>query len=138
MSLYSGLPFDHTHNVDTQNNGGVVRGDWVRNPELPKDQRSIDRWFDTGFVRAGVPGQLSNAGRNLIRGPGSKNLDFIATKAFRMPWEGHTLQFRFESFNFTNTPDFGGPNTAVGTPAAGTITSAGDPRRIQFALKYVF
>jgi len=138
LSLYSGLPFDHTHNVDTQNNGGVVRGDWVRNPELPKDQRSIDRWFDTGFVRAGVPGQLSNAGRNLIRGPGSKNLDFIATKAFRMPWEGHTLQFRFESFNFTNTPDFGGPNTAVGTPAAGTITSAGDPRRIQFALKYVF
>jgi len=138
LSLYSGLPNDHTFNVNTQNNGGVVRGDWVRNPNLPSGQRTIDRWFDTGFVRAGVPGELTNAGRNLILGPGNRNLDFIVTRTFAMPWEGHRLQFRFESFNFTNTPNFGNPNTAVGTPAAGTITSADDPRRIQFALKYLF
>lgn len=138
LSLYSGLASDHTFNVNTQNNGGVVRGDWVRNPELPASERSIDRWFDTGFVRAGVPGAISNAGRNLIRGPGSRNLDFIATKTFILPWEGHRLQFRFESFNLTNTANFGGPNVGVGTPAAGTITSADDPRRIQFGLKYSF
>jgi hypothetical protein len=138
LSLYTGLPSDHSFNIDTQNTGGVVRGDWVRNPELPADQRSIDRWFDTGFVRAGVPGELTNAGRNLIRGPGTKNLDFIATKTFRLPWERHALQFRFESFNFSNTPNFDNPNVAVGSPAAGTITSADDPRRIQFALKYTF
>ncbi|MEZ5361333.1 MAG: hypothetical protein R2748_03060 [Bryobacterales bacterium] len=50
-----------------------------------------------------------------------------------MPWEGHTVQFRAESFNFTNTPFFGQPNTSIGTPAAGQITDADDPRRIQFA-----
>ncbi len=138
LSLYSGLPSDHNFNVDNQNTGGVSRGDWVRNPELPSNERSIDRWFDTGFVRAGVPGQLSNAGRNLILGPGSRNLDFVLTRVFRMPFEGHALHFRFESFNLTNTPNFGNPNVAVGTPAAGTINSADDPRRIQFALKYAF
>lgn len=138
LSLYTGLPVEHSFNIDTQNTGGAVRGDWVRNPNLPSSDRNIDRWFDTGFVRTGVPGQLTNAGRNLIRGPGTRNLDLIATKLFRLPWEGHQLQFRFESFNFTNTPAFGLPNAAVGTPAAGTINSADEPRRIQLALKYTF
>jgi hypothetical protein len=139
-SFLSGRPLSHTINVDRQNNGGQVRGNWVRNPNLPEDDRTIDRWFDTTFVvptPAGV-GQIGNAGRNLIIGPGVKNFDFLLSRSFGMPFEGHYLQFRFESFNFTNTPAFGNPNTAVGTVNAGQINSAGDPRRIQFALKYVF
>lgn len=138
VSLYSGFPIPHSFNVNNQNLGGAVRGDWVRNPNLPSSERTIDRWFDTGFVTASAPGVLSNAGRNLIEAPGMKNLDFMVARNFRMPWETHQLQFRFESFNFTNTANFGRPNTAVGTPTAGTITTAADPRRIQFALKYVF
>ncbi len=138
LTLLAGLPLDHTINVDNQNNGGFVRGDWVRNPNLPEDQRTIDRWFDPTFVAPAAPGQIGNAGRNLIIGPGRKNFDFLLSRSFLMPWEGHALQFRFESFNFANTPNFGNPNTAVGGVNAGRIISADDPRRIQFALKYVF
>jgi Carboxypeptidase regulatory-like domain/TonB dependent receptor-like, beta-barrel len=139
-SFLSGRPLTHSINVDRQNNGGAVRGNWVRDPNLPASERTIDRWFDTTFVvatPAGV-GQIGNAGRNLIIGPGVKNFDFLLSRSFFMPFEGHYLQFRFESFNFTNTPAFGNPNTSVGSVNAGQITSAGDPRRIQFALKYVF
>jgi hypothetical protein len=138
VSLLSGLPIGHSINVNNQNLGGSVRGDWVRNPNLPSSERSIDRWFDTGFVVPSAPGVLSNAGRNLIIGPGRKNLDVMIGRDFLMPFEGHRLQFRFESFNFTNTPNFGPPNASVGTPSAGLITVAEDPRRIQFALKYLF
>jgi hypothetical protein len=138
VSLLAGLPVDHTFNVDNQNNGGRVRGDWVRNPELPASERNIDRWFDTGFLRASPPGVMSNAGRNLIVAPGRNNLDFIASKNFPFGREGRYLQFRFEAFNFTNTPHFGVPNTSVGTPNAGRITTADQPRRIQFGLKWVF
>lgn len=137
VSLYSGFPIPHTFNVNNQNLGSV-RGDYLRSPNLPSSERTIDRWFDTGFVVASQPGVFSNAGRNLIVSPGQKNLDVMVARDFAMPWEGHEVQFRFESFNFTNTPNFGRPNTAVGGASAGEITSAADPRRIQFGLKYVF
>lgn len=137
VSAYSGFPIPHTFNVNNQNLG-TVRGDFVRSPNLPRSERSIDRWFDTGFVTASQPGVFSNAGRNLIVAPGLKNFDLMVARDFPMPFEGHQIQFRFEAFNATNTANFGQPATGVGTPAAGTINSAADPRRIQFALKYVF
>lgn len=138
VSLLAGTPLDHSINVDNQNLGGRVRGDYVRNPNLPGDQRTIDRWFDLGFVVPSAPGVISNAGRNLIYAPGVSNVDLIVSKNFLLPWEGHYVQFRAESFNAFNTPNFGVPNVSVGTPNAGRISSADEPRRIQFGLKYVF
>jgi hypothetical protein len=54
--------------------------------------------------------------------------------------ERHVLDFRAEFFNFTNTPKFGNPiNDFAAGPAFGAITSTvGNPRIIQFALKYRF
>jgi hypothetical protein len=138
LSLYTGLPFTHSVNVNNQNLGGAVRGDWLRNPNLPSSERNIDRWFDLGAFVPNAPGTIGNAGRNLIYGPGQNNLDIMVSRIFRMPWEGHTLQFRAEGFNATNTPAFGAPASGIGTPTAGRITAADEPRRIQFALKYVF
>jgi hypothetical protein len=43
-----------------------------------------------------------------------------------------------EIFNLTNTPPLGNPNGVLGNEAFGTITSAGDPRVIQFGLKLNF
>jgi hypothetical protein len=48
------------------------------------------------------------------------------------------LDFRAEAFNLTNAPPLGAPNTLAGTAAFGTITAAGDPRVLQFALKFSF
>jgi len=58
------------------------------------------------------------------------------------------LQFRAESFNFTNTPGFNNPNTELGNANFGHITAAGDcgnstgycfnPRAIQLGLKVMF
>jgi hypothetical protein len=48
------------------------------------------------------------------------------------------LDVRVEAFNITNTPPLGVPNGVFGSAAFGTITSAGDPRVIQLALKFQF
>ncbi len=138
LNLLGGTPDSHSFNQDTTNVGGANRGDVIGEINLPKSQRTIDRWFNTGAIGPGGVGVLDNAGRNLIWGPGTTALDFQISRRFALPWEGDYLQFRFESFNFTNTPVFGRPNTSIGRPAAGRITTAGEPRRIQFGLKWVF
>jgi hypothetical protein len=138
VSLLSGVPQDHTINVNSTNVGGANRGDVVAPANLPSGERTIDRWFNTSFVVPSALGVFGNAGRNLIDGPGRSNLDIMVARNFTLPWEAHILQFRFESFNFTNTPAFGQPNTSVGAPGVGLINAADDPRRIQFALKYSF
>ena len=48
------------------------------------------------------------------------------------------IELRAEVFNLTNTPPLGAPNTTVGAAAFGTISSAGDPRVVQLAVKFVF
>ena len=138
LNFLGGTPDSHTFNQNTTNVGGANRGDVIGDINLPTSQRTIDRWFNTDAIGPGGDGVIDNAGRNLIWGPGTTAIDFSLARRFFMPWEGHSMQFRFESFNFTNTPSFGRPNTSIGSAAAGRITTASEPRRIQFGLKYVF
>jgi len=44
--------------------------------------------------------------RNTLRAGGFFTIDLGIGKSFRMPWEGHRLQFRWEIFNLTNTVSF--------------------------------
>jgi hypothetical protein len=48
------------------------------------------------------------------------------------------LQFRAEAFNLFNHPNFNLPDNFFPSPTFGRITSARDPRHIQFGLKLLF
>lgn len=136
LSLMTGTPFDVSYPGDPQNSGTTNRGDRIGSGKL--DHPTIDKWFDEFAFVASAPGVYGNTGRNVLYGPGARNFDLIVGKHFRLPWERHLLQFRFESFNFTNTPRFGQPAAGLRSAATATISSADEPRRIQFALKYTF
>ena len=82
--------------------------------------------------------RVGNAGRNTLRADGIQNIDFGILKNTTL-FEGHSLQFRADMFNATNTRNFGIPN--------GTVTSAnflnqwatnGGNRRIVLGLRYTF
>ena len=73
----------------------------------------------------------------MMRGPRQTNLDFVAYKDFSFS-DSKKLQFRAEFFNALNHTRFGTPNANVQSSAFGLITSAGSPRDIQFALKFVY
>jgi len=122
----------------------IFLGD-IKNIPLPKDQRTIDRWFnvDAGFERDTTK-QLANNIVTLsprfsgIRGDGLNwwNLSFIKNTTIR---ERLRLQFRAEAANVFNHPKFGGPNTTPSSTSFGQVSSIGQaPRTIQFGLKILF
>jgi hypothetical protein len=86
---------------------------------------------------------FSNAGRAVLRGPGSKNLDASLFKGIRIA-EGRRLEFRAEAFNLTNTPTFTLPNArsavlTVGNAAFGKLSGSQTVgRQLQFGLKLVW
>jgi outer membrane receptor protein involved in Fe transport len=121
--------------------GGLVSAyaNCLRDGTLSEGERNIDRWFDTTAYAAPTPARLGNCGRNTLRGPGLTNFDFALARIFDYFGEGRGLEFRWEMFNMFNTPQFGLPERNISSSAAGRITTlAGDPRVMQFALKFNF
>jgi hypothetical protein len=144
LTLQSGRPFNFSGHRNSLSYVDGARPSATGQPlELPENERSLDRWFNTAAVVIPPQGVIGNLGRNVGVGPAQQTWDFSAHKAFRI-MEGHTLTFRFEAFNFANHPVFSNPSSSVGTgntPPAnyGQIRgTAVDMRQIQLGLKYVF
>ena len=79
-----------------------------------------------------------NVGRFVLRRPRTDQWDFSLGKKISLR-EGHSLDFRFEAFNFSNHPNWVVPALSVTTPATfGKITQAKTMREMQLALKYIF
>ena len=139
LTMQSGVPIAVTQ--ATNNNAfagfGIQRPNLVGEPDLPEEERSVSRWFNTAAFATAPQFTLGTASRNPVRGPSYRNLDLALVR--RMPLaSSQTIEVRAEVFNATNTPPLGAPSGVFGSPAFGTITSAGDPRVIQLALKYLF
>jgi hypothetical protein len=122
-------------NSGTPNRPNVVPGESAL---LPRDQRTADHFFNTAAFTAPAPYTFGNAGRDTIPGPGNNIFDIALARQFPIR-EGHAIQFRAESFNTFNHPNWGipGPYPDFG-PFFGKIFTSGDPRRMQFALRYDF
>jgi Carboxypeptidase regulatory-like domain len=75
-----------------------------------------------------------------LRVDGIHNLDVSLYKSF-VPKEGMRAEVRADMFNFANHPRFGQPNSGVGDPLFGTITSDAPgetPRYFQFGVRFEF
>ena len=101
-------------------------------------------WLNNAAFSVPVIGAAGTGFGNIVkgslRGPGQTVWHAALVRSFHLVRET-SLQFRAEYFNVLNHTLLNNPST--GSPLAsstsfGTITSTGDPRIAQFALKYVF
>jgi hypothetical protein len=138
-TLQSGAPFTVTTQVNSTNafSAGALRADVLRNPNLPSGERALGRWFDTDAFRQPANFTFGNQGVNLLRADGYVNVDFSLLKNIPLG-EDRKIQFRAETFNFTNTPTFGIPGRVLGGPGFGLVSSASPGRRVQLGLRIVW
>jgi hypothetical protein len=128
--------------VSQATNNNASLGFAVQRPNRGSDPnsfkgRSSAGWFNTAAFANAPQFTLGNSSRNPVRGPGLQDVDLMVGKTFQIT-ERYNVEFRAEAFNVTNTPPLNDPNGSFGSPAFGTITSAGNPRDFEFAVKLHF
>jgi hypothetical protein len=137
VSMQTGAAFTVFSSVDQSNAfpAGTLRADLVGDPHASGG--TIARWFNTDAFRIPGPLTFGTAGRGILDGPGSWNIDasWIKSFAIRERWRA---ELRAEFFNFLNHANFGLPAHSAGVPAFGTITSAGAGRSGQLAARIEF
>jgi hypothetical protein len=131
-------------------------------PLTPPGGRNVAHWINPAAFTLPAAGTYGDAPRNLLRGPGTWQIDLGAAKTFAFTERGR-LEFRSEFYNIFNHAQLGQPqatcdlsasaptgcgagfgnilntvnlNTAIVSPI--TPVGSGTPREIQLALRLEF
>lgn len=102
----------------------------------------LNEWFNTSAFSLPANYTFGNESRvdPVLRSEGVENWDVSLVKNTQFgPEDRLGVQFRAEFFNLFNRPQFGPPNTTVGSGSFGVVNSTiNNPRLIQFALRFSF
>ena len=131
---------------------GTERPDLVPGVSLvPPGGRTIAQWINPAAFAAPA-GEFGTAPRDLLRGPGTWQIDLGASKTI-LSTERMRVEFRSEFFNIFNHPQLGPPQstfnpsntngfgsiiTTVNTTTPISPVGSGTPREIQFSLRFAF
>jgi Carboxypeptidase regulatory-like domain/TonB dependent receptor len=135
--------FGFSNRAVPQNSGGSDRPDTIMDPRL--GHKTLSEFFDTAAFAPQPLGTIGNTQRNSLFGPHFRHVDLSLFKNFPVT-ERVNLQFRVETFNISNTPNFyvnnaNSGNQEFGNAAFGTISQNDPnyvPRQYQFVLKVQF
>jgi carboxypeptidase family protein len=122
---------------------GNRRADYVGGAiELPEDQQSFERWFNTAAFAPAAEDRRGTAGVGSIEGPGRYSWDLSLRKQFSLT-ERFRLQFQGDFFNAFNQVQFGGDGGSglevnLSNANYGTFSAVAPGRNIQLGLKLTF
>ena len=139
----SGVGFSYTDGRDRWGGGDAPRANMVQDPII--DNKSFDRWFNTGSVAPPGDGDFGNAPRDVFRGPGLSIWDFTLYKNIPVH-EQARFQLRWEMYNMFNQTSFSGVDSGARfTPDGqqingnfGRVNSARGSRQMQVSIRFEF
>lgn len=142
IQYQTGSPHTITTGTDISRDG--IGGDRAKTTGVSLDAPAgSDQtlWFNPAAFAAGDVGTFGTVGKGVYTGPSTHYWDMGLSKNVRFKTD-MSVQFRAEFFNIFNQVNFANPAIAVSSASFGRITSThpnqGDPRIIQFGLKFVF
>jgi len=101
-------------------------------------EKTLDRYLNRAAFAQPAPGTFGNHPRTSIKGTGAWKTDLAVSRLFSFG-AAQKLEARLEAFNLFNTFNWGNPTTNLSSGNFGRIQSmAGDPRILQFGIKYGF
>lgn len=140
--LQSGTPLTIASGQD-RNLDGVTndRADLVGDPSVDHSQSRdvlIEGWFNVAAFAQPALGTNGNSGRNIIDGPGYRNMDLGLFRDVRL--KGRAMfQFRLEATNVLNIVNLSNPGLSLAAPTTfGKIRSAKNMRQIQLGARVSF
>jgi hypothetical protein len=104
----------------------TIRPNQLRDPNLPKGERTPQRWFDVTAFAPPTPGSFGTAAKGVIHGPSSQVWDLGIAKHFNFRGD---LRLRWEmtATNLLNRPNYSNPGTNISSVAqVGVISGVGD------------
>ena len=139
----NGNAYGFSNRAVPQNSGGNDRPDTIADPRL--SHKTLTEFFNTAAFAPQPLGTIGNTQRNSLFGPHFRDVDLSLFKNFPVT-EHSTVQFRVETFNISNTPNFIivnnlSSNQAFGNASFGSISATDpgyNPRQYQFVLKVLF
>jgi hypothetical protein len=136
--------------ADLLGGGGGADGQRVNltcNPNLSHSEKSVSRMFNTSCIAFAPRGDLGNASKDVVRGPGRSNFDGALFRNFILGNEQRVLTFRWELYNVFNHTQFNSiDTTAIFNAATGQQVSttfgqalgSWPARQMQFSLRLRF
>jgi hypothetical protein len=141
LTFHTGQPYT------LRANGCQAIGNGGCGPELlaggfndaPPGGRTPNEWFNIANFGPPAPLSLGNVGLQTNPAPPTRTVDFSIFKDFPIT-ERMKVEFRGETFNIANTPQFNVPDNTLGDAKFGQITgtAVGSERHIQFSLRLQF
>ena len=115
---------------------GALRADYNGDPISIGDP-SIDQWFNTAAFSVPVAGEFGSSPRNVIIGPGSKDLGMTFNRQVQLGGN-HSVNINMRVNNILNLANYSGVDTNVNSPTFGQIRSVTGQRRATLNLQFRF
>ena len=115
---------------------GTLRADY-NGDKIQLAGPTIDEFFNTSAFSRPAPGSFGNSPRNLIIGPGTRQLNAQFSRDVRMGGN-RAITLQLNATNLLNMVNYATVDTVVNSPTFGQVLSVRPMRSMQFTMRFRF